>query len=209
MKKKMIKIVVCTVIVSIAFSITTIVTAGDENNPEITDGEGDVFIARQNLLKILTAFQILDTESVDFLDIHAAWFYEDSAEPEHLFASIKLKDLELTNQRVIYAVYWTYGGFEMSAYVHVLSNGEHAIFAASNENWGATYKINGSFDTERNIVTFKISKTMVGDPQPGDTLVSPSAWAGLRLARESYLTAIIGELAKDYAPNGKDYVIQY
>jgi hypothetical protein len=59
-------------------------------------------------------------------------------------------------------------------------------------------------------VTFEIPKTMVGDPNPGDSIVNPSAWAGLRLNRESFLTTILfGELALDYTGDGENYIIQY
>jgi hypothetical protein len=208
MRKKIVGIIIFMLLIITYLPLS--VLAGDPENPEIIDDEGDVIIPRPNVLNILTTLKILEMDSLDFLDIYAAWFFENPTEPEYLFASIKLKDLTFTNQRVIYSLYWTYNSFDMSAFVHVLSYGEYALFVALNDNWGVSYRINGSFDIELNLVTFEIPKTMVGDPNPGDSIINPSAWAGLRLNRESYLTAILfGELALDYTGDGKNYIIQY
>ena len=67
----------------------------------------------------------------------------------------------------------------------------------------------GTFDEETDIVTWKVIKSNIGDPEPGDVLTEPWAWTGLR-HRFELLTVIffLGEIAKDYAL-GNDYIIQY
>ncbi len=207
--KKIIKILLIFMLVLTAVAPLS-VFAGDPENPEITDDKDDIVINKSRLLNILITLHILDSKSLNFLDINSAWFFENPTESEYLFVSLKLEQLDFPNQRVIYSLYWTCNNFEMSAYVHITSNGEHALFAVKNDQWGASYKINGSFDVDLDTVTFKIPKTMVGDPQPGAIIENPSAWAGLRTNRESLFTVIFfGELALDFTGVGKNYIIQY
>jgi hypothetical protein len=65
MKKKIIGIFVCMLLISTILPITGTVFAGDEEDPEIVDEpEDDVF---------------------DYLDIISAWFYEKAEMPDYLF----------------------------------------------------------------------------------------------------------------------------
>lgn len=194
------------------FGYTDILSSmmGDEEDPEITDEENDVvgpLVASPILFKLLTTFGVLDIESLDFVDITSAWFYENSDEPDYLYAAIKLKDLEFNNQRTIYSIFWTYDEKEWVAAVHVLSNGGIAMFGVTTE-W-ASLEIDGAFDTDNNIVAFQIPKDYVGNPEPGDALTLPNAWAGLRFEKETLITVLIGELATDWTGYGRDYTIQY
>lgn len=205
-RKKFIEIFMLLIIIVLPLSVV----AGDPENPEITDDKDDIVINKSRLLNLLTTLHIIKTTSLDFLDINSAWFFENPTDPEYLFVSLKMKQLDFPNQRVIYALYWTCNSFEMSVYVHVTSNGEYALFAVKNDQWDVSYKINGSFNIDVGTVTFEIPKSMVGDPQPGTIIENPSAWAGLRMNRESLITVIIfGELALDYTGVGKNYIIQY
>ena len=75
--------------------------------------------------------------------------------------------------------------------------------------WG-NFEINGTFDMENSIVTFNIPKACIGHPKPGDVLTESSAWEGLRFTKETLITVgLIGELAKDWAGYGTNYIIQY
>jgi hypothetical protein len=192
--------------------ITHIVIAGDEGDPEIVDPEGDlvgILINFPQFFKILTTIKILDIEHLDFLDVLSAWFYEREIEPDYLFTSIKFKDLDLPNNRVIYSMYWNYDDSDYAVTVHIQDNGEIHIFSIYIDSLGVQYEIDGSIDKENNIITFKIPKDYIGDPKPGDILTNTNAWAGLRFSKETLFTAVIGELAKDWTEYGRDYVIQY
>jgi hypothetical protein len=192
--------------------ITHIVIAGDEENPEIVDPEGDLvgkLINFPQFFKILTTIKILDIDHLDFLDVLSAWFYEREVEPDYLFTSIKLKDLDLPNKRVIYSMYWNYDNSDYAVTVHILDNGEIHIFSTYIDSLGVQYEIDGSIDKENNIINFKIPKDFIGNPKPGDILTNTNAWAGLRFTKETLFTAVIGELAKDWTEYGRDYVIQY
>ena len=71
MKIKLLSIFVCTLLFTIPFSIT--VLAGSEEDPEIVD-ETD-----ENVMK--------------YLDIISAWFFEEENQPDYLFISLKLKEI--------------------------------------------------------------------------------------------------------------------
>jgi hypothetical protein len=196
------------------------VIAGDENNPEIVDEENDCFgtlIMHPSRLTLLHALGVLKIDSYDCIDIVSAWFYENSNEPEYLYAALKLKDLEIIDQRAIYSVHWYYKGLEYSVGSHIYYNGQKigcsvGLTTWVNWNWN-NHPAEVTYDFEKNIVTFKFSKEFIGNPSPGDVLIKTSAWTALRLNFE-VLTLLVssGELVKDSAPNnafGKDYVIQY
>ena len=63
MRRKIIGILICALLITSVLPITGTVFAGDEENPEIVDIIGD-------------------TELV-FLDIESAWFYEKIDEPDY------------------------------------------------------------------------------------------------------------------------------
>jgi hypothetical protein len=192
--------------------ITNIVIAGDEENPEIVDPEGDLvgkLINFPQFFKILTTLKILDIGHLDFLDVLSAWFYESEVEPDYLYTAIKFKDLDLPNHRVIYSMHWNYDNSDYAVAVHILDNGEIHIFSTYIDSLGVQYEIDGSIDKENNIVNFKIPKDFIGNPKPGDIFSNTDAWAGLRFSKETLFTAVIGEIAKDWTEYGRDYVIQY
>ena len=71
MSRKIIGIFVCVLLISNIIPVA--VMAGDEENPEIID-------------------ELYDTD-LDKLDIKSVWFYEKLNEPEYLFISMKIKNL--------------------------------------------------------------------------------------------------------------------
>lgn len=170
------------------------------DDPEITDGIGDVF----GLLSY-----IFPQEAFGFLDIVAAWFYENPDEPDYLSVTIKLNDLDFQSWHTIYSMQWMYNGVAQGVSVHAREKGAVASFFVTNGD--DRYAIEGSLDAENDIVTFQIPKNMIGDPKPGDVLTNPVTLTSLRLGKRDHLLfmILIGELAKDYAGNGKNYIIQY
>jgi len=74
MKKKIIGIFVCTLLIATILPITGTVIAGSEEDPEIDD-------------------EVPDTGVFDYLDIISAWFFEKGDEPEYLFTQIVLNNI--------------------------------------------------------------------------------------------------------------------
>lgn len=195
------------------------VMAGDENNPEIIDEEHDCFgplVAHPTRLKVLQLFGVLPIASFDSFDIVSAWFYENSTEPDYMYAAVKLRDLTIVDQDAIYSVSWSYQGKDYVVGSHIRGNGENIYCLVGISRWlSIGYKpAEATYNFETNIVTFKFNKNYIGNPRPGDIITHTLAWSGLRLNFEP-LTLLFGdgELIKDGAPNnntyGKDYVIQY
>jgi hypothetical protein len=196
-------------------AISFIVSAGDEDDPEIVDDENDLFgplIEKPSLFQRLKNIGTLaDIDNFDFLDIVSGWFYEKENEPDYLFTAIKLKNLELKEQRAIYAMHWEYDGEQYGTGVHTHSNGDYQQFVTVNSEADIT-SIDGTFDLENDIVTFKIPKFLIGNPKTGDILTKTDAWTALRLKVGNPATVLIsgqGELIKDWAGYGRDYTIQY
>jgi len=87
MKKKIIGILICTLLISTILPITETVFAGDENDPEIKDEKGDTLLKH--------------------FDIVSAWFFENADETDFLFVSIKVNDLKNYRAGGTYLVEWT------------------------------------------------------------------------------------------------------
>jgi hypothetical protein len=217
MKRKIVGLFICMLMITTVIPLTAM--AGDENDPEIIDEENDCFgplITLPFQLKFLQIFGILPIDSFDFIDIVSAWFYENSNEPDYLYAAVKLKDLIVIKQDAIYTASWFCNGRGYVVGSHISNNGERTSCQVGLLTWinRDNHAAEATYDFEKNIVTFKFSKEYIGNPNPGDVLTKTSAWTGLRLNLEP-LTLLFGsgELAKDGAPNnatsGKDYVIQY
>jgi len=222
MNKKISGIFVCMLLITAILPITGCVIAEDEQDPNIVDEKDDIFgifIKNPKILNFFTKLKIFNMESFDFMDITSAWFYEYETEPDYLYASIKINDLEFTSLRVIYAIRWTYNEKNYAVSCHTHSNGEFSWFSAGRvfgllDNWA--YKMGLICDIsdckigiEENIVTFKIPKDLVGDPESGDALTYTNAWTGLRFIFEPLTFPFGGEVAEDSTEYGGDYFIQY
>ena len=190
--------------------------------PQIWDGENDVIgplVTFPGLFQILQWTGIVPIDSFEFMDITSAWFYEDVNEPDYLFAVVKIKDLDYTSLRAIYAIRWTFNGKHYGASCHTHSNGEFKWFAAGQifgllDNWaykkGLIKDISDcAIDIETNVITLKIPKNLIGNPNPGDVLTETNAWTGLRFISEIFTYPFGGELAKDPTSYGSEYIIQY
>ena len=224
MKRKIIGIFVCTLLIATMLPITGTVIAGSEEDPEIIDNEDDwfgSFIDHPIKYQIFHAIGLLTMESYDFLDIKSAWFYEQSDEPEYLFASIKLNDLEVISQRAVYTIHWTFNGIKYAIGSHIYNNGlNSSCLVGLDKHFSIFSKFKNAesyYDFENDIITFKFKKEYAGDLQQGDILTNTWAWTALRFNYEP-MTILFsnGELVKDAAPfiesnndYGKEYIIQY
>jgi hypothetical protein len=173
------------------------VIAGDEENPEITDIIGD--------------------SDLIFLDIESVWFYEEKEYPDFLYISMKITELK-NDYSAIFSVRWTYNDV-------VYITGLDTFYFRDNIFRGglrqrATYwqwkdmpECFGLFDMETDIITWKLLKSNIGNPQKGDILTNTEASAvpGFPI---SFFYFISGRDYRDFAPDssndyGDDYVIIY
>jgi len=220
MKKKIISILICTLLISTILPIATM--AGSKSDPEIKDNYDDQFgalIEYPTRMRTRIALTLLQMDSFDFIDIDSAWFYEKELESEYLYTALKLKDLEINSQRAIYSIHWTFNGLAYAVGSHLYNNGQNysclvGLDKRFNRNW---QDAEVTFDFDNDIITFKIDKNHIGNPQPGDYLTKTFAWTALRFNFEA-LSLIFsdGELVKDIAPfiessdeYGRNYMIQY
>jgi len=131
MKKKII-----TILISLVFISSLNVLAGNINDPEITDDEDDwfgSFIDHPIRYQLFHAIGLLPMETFDFLDIKSAWFYEESDEPDYLFVSLRLKDLEVISQRAVYSIHWTFNGERYAIGSHIYNNGLNTVFSVNSK----------------------------------------------------------------------------
>jgi hypothetical protein len=186
MIKKIVSIFVFMLLITTLLPITAM--AGDEENPEIVDETSDlfgIFALKPNVYNFFTKLKIFRMESFDFMDITKAWFYENPDKPDYLYTAIKLKNLDFINQRTIYAIHWEFKDKNYAVGVHVYSNGLTKGFFAGEtfgifNRYGPYHNASGFFDIYNDIVTFEISKDVIGNPEPGDMLTRTDAWTGLR-----------------------------
>jgi hypothetical protein len=196
-------------------SLTVGVSAGSESDPEITDTIGD---ART------------------YLDIHKAWFYEDSSRPEMLYATIKLTQPNPLPFKQHLVVSWEMNGEHYASMVGIgYSFKQWFIYEAiiGRGQFGdpkpTVSGIEGSFDTTKGTVTFFIPKGAIGNPAPGDVLTNTKSecferfglWGRLGFSpfwRDIFFSMILDEYqlfdtAPDYLDGdvvyGRDYIIQY
>jgi len=220
MQNKIFSILVSMLLVILIFSTNAI--AGSEEDPEITDNYDDQFgalIEYPTRLRTRIALILLQMDSFDFIDIDSAWFYENEGESEYLYTSLKVKDLMMNSQRAIYSIHWTFNGIRYAIGSHLYNNGlNYSCFVGLDRRFNPKWKdADVSYDFESNIVTFKINKVDIGNPQPGDILTRTFAWTALRFNFEPLcLLFSDGELVKDGAPfiesydeYGRDYIIKY
>ena len=197
MKRKILGIFVLTLLITTILPITGTVFAGDEENPEIVDGTGDT--------------------DLGFLDIESAWFYEKADEPDYLFTALKIKDLKETFNAV-FSIRWTYNGVVyvsgLSTYYYKDREFRGGLRQrATYWQWKSMPECIGVFDQNTDIITWKMLKSNIGNPQKGDVLTNTeaSAVAGFPF---SFIYFFTGKNYKDFAPDnygdyGQDYIIQY
>ena len=182
MKRKIVNVLIC-IFLATPILIPCIASSTDE--PEIVDDDGD------------TIFPYSDILSVKFYE------YED--EEEYLFIEIIFKDLRW-KWRVERTVGWSIKGIDYTVYHKVwnMGNVHNAIYSN-----GVYNNVEGDYDVINGTIIWKIPKTLIGNPEPGDIIIDTWAFGGFE---PSYLIGGGFVLFADYAPNkgyGNNYVIQY
>jgi len=192
--KKIFGILVCILLITTTLSAT--VMAGNEENPELVDE--------------------LDDTDLDKLDINSVWFYEKSDEPEYLYIAMKIKNL---NEKInaIFSVTWFYNGIKYVSGLDTFFYKEKVFRSsvyqrATHQQWKTMPECESIFDIDTNIITWKILKVNIGNPQRDSVLTKTRASAVLGFP-SSFLLFLSVDY-RDFAPNnitdyGKDYTIKY
>jgi hypothetical protein len=219
--KTMKKIVCIYTIILMLMNISVInIVAMDEDDIEITDEIDDVFIPKETLFQLLQTLGIISLNTLQLIDIEYVNIYEEQSEPDYLFASMKINNLEYDTLRAFYAISWVHNDIKYHAGCHTHSNGQFTWFSAGRsfglfDNWA--YKAglqkdieDCTIDDESDMIHFKIPKSLIGNPQKGDILTYATARTGLRFIFEpiSYLL-FPGEIALDTTSQGTEYIIRY
>jgi hypothetical protein len=210
--KKMKKIFVILIFILLTATIIPMTAlAGDEENPEIRDEMGDAF---------------------GNIDIHSVWFSEIVEEPNSLFVYMKINNMRLNKIQQTFAVFWQYNGIQYACGLFIglhlfgwelWTSGEY-INRASGGGPNYVEIDKGTYNQETGIITWKIPKEIIGDPNPDDILTKTWSNAFQRYGLLGLVgfsrpiisvlfSLIFGNSLWDHAPNpenyGLDYIIQY
>ncbi|EMR73909.1 hypothetical protein MBGDN05_00691 [Thermoplasmatales archaeon SCGC AB-539-N05] len=210
MKKKIIGVLICMLLLATTIPLTTVAVVnkvekknmiptmiGDENDPEIEDETGDT--------------------ELGLLDIESAWFYEKEDEHEYLYTALKIKDLKETFNAV-FSIRWMYNNEEYVSGLDTFFYREKIFRSglpqrATYWQWKSMPECEGILDQNTGVITWKILKSNIGNPQKGDVLTHTKANAvpGFPV---SFIFFFSGRDYRDFAPDaigeyGQDYVIQY
>jgi hypothetical protein len=207
MRKKILGIILCMLLITTILPMTAM--AGDPQNPEISDTTGD---ARANV------------------DIQKVWFSEDSTTPEYLYITIQVALLQPQYPgTLLNDVYWTMNNvnYLISGGVGIYLGGVNglSVIVGRAKIFGRFTEVTGSMDLKNITITYKIPKSLIGNPHAGDVLTKTSAGTSQRtslmekLGRDAYfITWFFQKLGMsslgwmDRAPDndyGRDYIIQY
>lgn len=206
MKRKIIGIFVCSLLITTILPITGTVIAGDEDDPEITDSERDIVGPLEFSVLPNVLYPIFHN-----IDILSGWFHENPEDPSVLLVSLKVHVLTFRSLLNTYVVWWRYNDVDYFALFNTHTNGGFQVAAAGyfdeTGEYGETVAF--SLDHNKNIITFTVPKTVIGNPGPGDVLEYPWIWTAARFQNQFLSRLYSGELGKDYTNPGRSYVIQY
>lgn len=205
-KKRIISILLIMLMISVTFSMS--ISAGSEEDPEIVDES--------------------DSDVVGYLDVISAWFYEKEDEPEYLFTALKMNEINPYHLKQHLVVHWKLNGIKCASSMHIGYGKPWFDFSAGYGHgwWFQEHyqRIEGEYDEETGIITCKIPKNIIKNPQKGDVLENTYASAFERFGfvgrmgfdraiLRSILFLISGKDVVDFAPEstkyGQDYIIQY
>lgn len=204
--KRIVGILICMLLITTTIPLT--VMAGDEENPEIQDETED--------------------NIADYLNIISAWFYENPDEPNYLFISLKLKEINNLRFKQHLTIHWKHDNIECAAGMFIGYGSPWMAFSAGyghgfwfNEHY---VEITGEYNLETNIFTCKIPKEVINNPKQGDILTNTYALTFQRFGFIGrlgfdrifipyFMYLFTDKWINDYAPAdgeyGRDYIIQY
>lgn len=206
MKTKLGCMIIITLFVLSALSFVT--EAGDPENPEFVDRIRDV--------KLFGLFTIPFQMEYTYADVVAAWFYEESVNPDYLSVSLEIRDLEDKTESLeaIYNVHWLWKQDRFIANLHINPTGIGSFNVGRsldyNDEIDEWITCEGIVDSETNVITWSIPKEFMRNPPKGSTITSILPAAILRFTDDSGLP--LTDLLKDLPMNAKiskEYKIQY
>ena len=202
--KKITSLIIC--IMLVLPILPFVVSAGDEENPEIEDPENDVLLFGMYHRPILGKF-------FKHFDIISSWFHEDSDEPDILYITMKIKIYKPAREMAFYSVFWYYKDTQYAAIIMTIRGEDTYTGIQINEGTFVPVEDFYTINKEENKITFAIPKDIIGDPEPGETLNHPSAISGVRFISETLselLMRLFGTnaLAVDFTDYGIDYTIE-
>jgi hypothetical protein len=206
--KRIVGLFMCMLLITT--TIPLIVSAGDQDHPEIADTVGD---ARA------------------YLDVKKVWFYEDPSSPEMLYTTIELTKPNIIPFKQHLVVLWQMKGEYYASMLVIGYNLTQWLEFYSIIGRGqlgdpqpTSAAIKGTFDIANGTVTCVIPKSTIGNPAPGDMLTNTHSecfqrfrfWGRLGFApflRDYIFDKLLKKWQlEDFAPDsgyGSDYIIQY
>ncbi len=148
MKRKIIGITLILILISSSLSLC--VEAGSEKNPELEDETGECHRS---------------------IDIKSVWFFEKPDEPEYLHVNMKLANFKIFRIFQDFRVYFqidneTYCVKLLFPVIYPVSyyTLTHEIRNGSSITWD-DYLINGQLNKIKGIISWKIPKNLIGNPE--------------------------------------------
>ena len=153
----------------------------------------------------------------------SAWFYEDPDEPEYLFTVLKINDLKNSWMGGLYGVFWKFNGNLFTSLIGLgLQSSPILPLVGRSSKYLEPYPgmeyINNmptcdfNIDKDSMIITWKILKNNIGNPEQGDVLYDTEAQSCFfsNFGLMSFLRYF--SMFQDLAPfggYGANYTIQY
>ena len=182
------------------------VSAGDESDPEIRDDEKDV----QSWIFFKGPFSNFLFKHIDIV---SCWFFEDSAEPDMFYVTLKVREFRFSLLNTTYAVQWYYNDVWCYCLMNVGRNGAVQSARVGYFNGTIEYRNETVFavDEAKNTVTITVPKACVCNPGLGAVLTDPFAAAILLPNSEKVLNLfpLVSLVGSDDAIEGRDYSIEY
>ncbi|MDG6219170.1 MAG: hypothetical protein QCI00_06995 [Candidatus Thermoplasmatota archaeon] len=203
MRKKPLCLLMSFILLSIIFS--SVIPAGDKQQPEIVDEMGDAF---------------------GYIDITSVWFYEKEEEPEYLYIDMEIDTPSESKFQQTFAAFWTFNQVTYFVSLHLGFDFFNWTKYRTGIHRTRVYRfpVEGIYDYDSGIITWKVPKDLIGNPQPGDVLTNTWSNAFRRLGfigrigftrycLDAIILRMFGNNMWDYAPErgeyGLDYEIQY
>jgi len=186
--------------------LTPMVLAGSENDPEITDEEKDV--------SLYTIYHGPFVNAVfKNVDLLSCWFYEDPAEPQNFYITMKIRSIRFGFFNTTYVVGWECSGkpgfavFSQS-FFNRKSQAYVGFFNDSEDYKEYRYETQAQVDATTHTVTIMVPKQYIANLEAGDVL-SYLAAGILLIPHLKQMIPDASVIAFDTAIGETDYTIQY
>ena len=152
MKRKIVGITLMLVLIS--SSLPLCVEAGSEKNPELEDETGEV---------------------LSYVDIVSVWFFEKPDEPEYLYVNMKLANYKIFRIEQTFQVYFRINNKRYDVWLDKLLFIEfydllQEIYLGNKTYTFERYQISGQVKKINSIISWKVPKSLIGNPKAGDKI---------------------------------------